>query len=48
MESIFQKFYTVDYISDPTPRANVWISRFKEGVTARASSCHHQASVFCF
>jgi len=28
-EPIFKKFCTVDYVRDPTPEANIWISRPK-------------------
>jgi len=43
---IFKNFCTVDYIGDPTPHANVGVSRFKRGVSAHAWSCRRQASIF--
>jgi len=43
---ILKKFGTVDYVGDPTPHANVGLSRFKRGVSAHAWSCRRQASIF--
>jgi len=35
-EPVFKKFCTVDYVGDPTPHANIEISRPKGGVSAHA------------
>jgi len=43
---IFKKFCTVDYLRNPTPRANVGVNRFKGSVSAHAWSCRRQASIF--
>jgi len=43
-----KKLCTVDYVGDPTPHANIWISRPKGDVSAHAWICHRQASIFFF
>jgi len=44
----FQKILHSWLRHDPTPHANIGVSRFKGGVSAHAWNCHPPASIFFF